>query len=132
MRTQSLATRPDIDPFALVERAKLLCRQPIKLSWHDVFFEVDVPTTALEKEKDPAIGLLKRQTILKSVSGFASPGQATFIMGASGAGKTSLLNIMADRQISLKNNTVLSGNILFNDEIPVNRTTFQKYCAYVM
>ena len=64
---------------------------------------------------------MKRQTILKSVSGFAAPGQATYIMGASGAGKTSLLNIMADRQISTKNNTVLSGNILFNDEVPVNR-----------
>ena len=76
--------------------------------------------------------MTKRQTILKSVSGFAPPGLATYIMGASGAGKTSLLNIMADRQISTKNNTVLSGNILFNDEVPVNRQTFQKYAAYVM
>ena len=66
------------------------------------------------------------------MSGFAPPGLATYIMGASGAGKTSLLNIMADRQISTKNNTVLSGNILFNDEVPVNRQTFQKYAAYVM
>ena len=27
--------------------------------------------------------------------------------------------------------TNLSGNILFNDEIPVNKETFQKYCGYV-
>ena len=45
MRTQSLATRGDIDPIALVERAKKVCREPIKLSWHNVFFEVDVKTT---------------------------------------------------------------------------------------
>ena len=45
MRTQSLATRGDIDPIALVERAKKVCREPIKLSWHNVFFEVDVQTT---------------------------------------------------------------------------------------
>ena len=60
MRTQSLATRGDIDPIALVERAKKVCREPIKLSWHNVFFEVDVKTTEQERARDPAIGLTKR------------------------------------------------------------------------
>ena len=52
-------------------------------------------------------------------------------MGSSGAGKTSLLNILADR-VTSATNTWLSGNILFNDEVPVNKDTFQKYAAYVM
>ena len=52
-------------------------------------------------------------------------------MGASGAGKTSMLNILADR-VTSATPTELSGNITFNDEIPVNKTTFQKYAAYVM
>ena len=52
-------------------------------------------------------------------------------MGASGAGKTSLLNILADR-VTSATPTELSGNITFNDEIPVNKFTFQQYAAYVM
>lgn len=60
MRTQSLATRGDIDPIACVEQAKKLCKEPIKLSWQNVFFEVDVKTTEQEREKDPAIGMMKR------------------------------------------------------------------------
>jgi len=35
--------------------------------------------------------------VLKGVSGFALPGQTLYIMGASGAGKTSLLNIISNR-----------------------------------
>jgi|TARA_B110000305_G_C19442639_1_gene642859 ABC-type multidrug transport system ATPase subunit len=37
-----------------------------------------------------------------------------FIMGASGAGKTSLLNLLSDR-ISLKGNSKVSGDIVVND-----------------
>mmetsp|Transcript_14861 Transcript_14861/g.18629 ORF Transcript_14861/g.18629 Transcript_14861/m.18629 type:complete len:102 (-) Transcript_14861:1578-1883(-) len=51
-------------------------------------------------------------------------------MGSSGAGKTSLLNILADR-VTSATPTWLSGNILFNDEIPVTKESFQKYCGYV-
>ena len=70
----SLATRPDTDPMELVERAIKLCKQPIKLSWTNVFYEVDVPTTDADREANPAIGNTKRQAIVKSVSGFAPPG----------------------------------------------------------
>ena len=52
-------------------------------------------------------------------------------MGSSGAGKTSLLNILADR-VTSATPTQLSGNVLFNDEVPVNKQSFQKYAAYVM
>ena len=46
-------------------------------------------------EKDNKSTYKKR--IIKNVSGFAMPGQTLYIMGASGAGKTSLLNILSDR-----------------------------------
>lgn len=74
--------------------------------------------------------MFKRQKIVKSVSGYAAPGTTTYIMGASGAGKTSLLNILADR-VSLRNNATLSGNILFNDEMPCDGDAFARYGAYV-
>lgn len=38
-----------------------------------------------------------KKKILTNVSGYARPGELVAIMGASGGGKTSLLNIMASR-----------------------------------
>lgn len=93
-------------------------------------FEAEVAVTPAERAKNPNLPKMKRLEIVKSVSGFAPPGLATFIMGSSGAGKTSLLNILADR-VTSATNTWLSGNILLNDEVPVNKETFQKYCGYV-
>lgn len=69
--------------------------------------------------------------IVKDCSGYAPPGLTTYIMGSSGAGKTSLLNILSDR-VALINKATLSGNILFNDTMPVNQSTFARYAAYVM
>ena len=130
-RGMSLATRGDIDPIQLMENAKARCKQPIKLSWEDVCFSAQIPASAADRAEDPTVGRMKTKEIVKKVSGYAAPGQATFIMGSSGAGKTSLLNILADR-VTSATQTRLSGNILFNEEIPVNKETFQKYAAYVM
>ena len=69
--------------------------------------------------------------IVKDCSGYAAPGLATYIMVSSGAGKTSLLNIISDR-VALINKATLSGDIVFNDEIPVIQDTFARYAAYVM
>lgn len=57
----SLATRPDTDPMELVEMAKRQCKNPIKLSWNNVFYEVDALTTEEERMKNPAVGRTKRQ-----------------------------------------------------------------------
>jgi ABC-type multidrug transport system ATPase subunit len=65
------------------------------------------------------------------VSGFALPGQTLYIMGASGAGKTSLLNIISDR-ISTNKGDILKNEIYLNDTIRVNEDNFGKVSAYVM
>lgn len=52
MRTMSLANRPDTDPMQLVEQAMKHCKNPIKLSWQNVFFEVDVITSAEERQQN--------------------------------------------------------------------------------
>jgi len=119
-----------VDTMKLIANAKRLCKTPTKLSWHNITFEVEVLCT---KEQMEANGGLKyiRQEIVKDASGYAAPGQALYIMGSSGAGKTSLLNILSDR-VRLINKAKLSGNILINDVVPVNQENFARFAAYVM
>jgi ABC-type multidrug transport system ATPase subunit len=52
-------------------------------------------------------------------------------MGSSGAGKTSLLNIISDR-ISKKRGTTISGEVLINDKDVLNADLFGKIGGYVM
>ncbi len=52
-------------------------------------------------------------------------------MGASGAGKTSLLNIISDR-VSVNKGDVLKKEIYLNDTVGVNDDNFGKVSAYVM
>lgn len=100
-----------------MEDAKAKCKNPIKISWKNVKFEVEVKQTEEEVE---ATGMaMRRQMIVKDCSGYAAPGIATYIMGSSGAGKTSLLNILSDR-VALINKAKLSGSVVFNDEVPIN------------
>ena len=72
-----------------------------------------------------------QKKIIKNVSGFALPGQTLYIMGASGAGKTSLLNIISDR-ISTNKGDILKNEIYLNDTVRVNEDNFGKVSAYVM
>ena len=52
-------------------------------------------------------------------------------MGASGAGKTSLLNILSDR-ISLTNGGRIKGKVMINDSFELKGTKFGKIASYVM
>lgn len=59
------------------------------------------------------------------------PGQTLCIMGASGAGKTSLLNVLAER-FSKQSNIEVSGDIVVNDTLKLDDDNFGKMAAYVM
>lgn len=69
--------------------------------------------------------------ILKDCSGYIPPAQCTYIMGASGAGKTSLLNALSDR-IGLKKGDSLTGDIRLNDKYRLTQSVFGKFGNYVM
>ena len=56
------------------------------------------------------------------------PGQATFIMGSSGAGKTSLLNMISDRLGQGQR----SGKVMVNDCKELTQDMFGSIGAYVM
>ncbi len=68
---------------------------------------------------------------MKGVSGYCLPGQLTFIMGASGAGKTSLLNLLSDR-VGVKPGVTIKGSIKFNDKYVLDQELFSNYASYVM
>lgn len=57
---------------------------------------------------------MKTIHVLKNCTGALLPGQTCYIMGASGAGKTSLLNAVSDR-VKTHSKAVLTGEVLLND-----------------
>lgn len=69
--------------------------------------------------------------IVKGVSGYALPGQTLYVMGASGAGKTSLLNLISDRA-SDKNGNIIEGTVLVNNKDQVQQKTFGTIASFVM
>ena len=69
--------------------------------------------------------------IVKNATGSAMPGQATYIMGSSGAGKTSLLNILSDR-ITKNSKCRQDGKVWMNDKTELTQEVFGNVGVYVM
>ncbi|TMW67509.1 hypothetical protein Poli38472_011129 [Pythium oligandrum] len=76
--------------------------EPVTLAFKDLWYSVPDP-------KDPKGVPLN---LLKGVSGFASPGTITALMGSSGAGKTTLMDVIAGRKTggSIKGQILLNGH----------------------
>ena len=105
-------------------------KMPVKIVWKDVKFSARVPDTGIKKARCGKAPM-KTLDILKRCSGSAMPGQVTYIMGASGAGKTSLLNVISDRMSSSSGNSI-SGDIKINDSTTLNQKVFGQIGAYIM
>ena len=71
----------------------------------------------------------KHKQILHNLTGYAKPGQMLSIMGASGCGKTSLLNVLGQR-IWLSKNSKLKGFIKCNNK-EIKKNDFSKFGAFV-
>ncbi|KAF9920352.1 ATP-binding cassette sub- G member 2 [Linnemannia zychae] len=82
-----------------------------------------IPATLMFKDMRYVVG---GKEVLRDVSGLVKPGQVMAIMGASGAGKTSLLDILARRH---KSGTVY-GNIYVNGRT-ISHSEYKRVVGYV-
>jgi ABC-type glutathione transport system ATPase component len=89
------------------------------LAFQDVCFTV--------RYKDPQTKTMIDRKILKNCTGILKPGTLNAIMGASGGGKTSLLDVLADR----KNAAGVSGSVFVNGK-PRDRSVFMHRSGYVV
>jgi ABC-type multidrug transport system ATPase subunit len=95
--------------------------EPAHLGWSDVSFTLS-PKAVKASGKDPRI--------LKNLHGKARPGEVVALMGASGCGKTSLMNVLAGRATSM-NGHVVTANITVNGKA-VTAAELGPKVAYVM
>jgi ABC-type multidrug transport system ATPase subunit/ABC-type multidrug transport system permease subunit len=87
----------------------------VEISWEDIFFNVRTKAGTLE--------------VLKGISGSANPGEFLVIMGSSGAGKTTFLNVLSDRVQKTKN-VNYSGDVKVNGSL-ISQVNFKSYIGYV-
>jgi ABC-type multidrug transport system ATPase subunit len=88
--------------------------------WSNVSFKLSSKAVG-KSNKDPRV--------LKELKGSAAPGEVVAIMGASGCGKTSLLNVLSGRIVSM-NGHVVTGNFTINGK-PVQPENLGSKVAFV-
>lgn len=103
-------------------------QNPIKLTFKNINQTVEVVSEGNDGFEK---GKTYQKKIIKDCNGYAMPGQTLYIMGASGAGKTSLLNILSER-VTSSTKTKVEGDIIVNDKIKLDDSNFGKLAGYVM
>jgi len=89
---------------------------PLSLAFHDLHYTVKVKNSE---------GATVDRKLLNGISGYVKPGQLTALMGASGAGKTTLMDVIAGRKTAGK----IEGQILVNG-LPQNPAVYKRISGY--
>ncbi|KAJ9698671.1 hypothetical protein PVL29_007638 [Vitis rotundifolia] len=95
--------------------------QPLTMTFHNVNYFVDMPKEMTAKGIPE-----KRLQLLSNVSGIFSPGVLTALVGSSGAGKTTLMDVLAGR----KTGGYIEGDIMISG-YPKEQRTFARVSGYV-
>ncbi|KAJ8624454.1 hypothetical protein MRB53_032984 [Persea americana] len=103
------------------KKGMILPFQPLSMTFHNVNYYVDMPM-AMKQKGVPE----KKLQLLSNVSGVFSPGVLTALVGASGAGKTTLMDVLAGR----KTGGYIEGNIRISG-YPKEQSTFARISGYV-
>ncbi|EEF48301.1 ATP-binding cassette transporter, putative [Ricinus communis] len=103
-----------------LKQGKILPFQPLSITFEDIKYAVDMP------QEMKAQGITEdRLQLLKGVSGAFRPGVLTALMGASGAGKTTLMDVLAGR----KTGGYIEGKIMISG-YPKKQETFTRISGY--
>ncbi|KAK4490942.1 hypothetical protein RD792_001662 [Penstemon davidsonii] len=102
------------------KRGMLLPFEPLSITFDDIRYSVDMP------QEMRAHGFQEdRLELLKGVSGAFRPGVLTALMGISGAGKTTLMDVLANR----KTGGYIDGSITISG-YPQKQETFARIAGY--
>ncbi|KAG5086474.1 hypothetical protein JHK82_053871 [Glycine max] len=101
-------------------RGMALPFEPHSITFDDVTYSVDMP----QEMKNQGV-LEDRLNLLKGVSGTFRPGVLTALMGSTGAGKTTLMDVLAGR----KTGGYIGGNITISG-YPKKQETFARISGY--
>ena len=93
---------------------------PVSLAWRDINYFVTIVSGKGKAKKK-----VEKQ-LLKGINGFSQPGTLTALMGSSGAGKTTLMDVIAGRKTVGK----ITGDILVNGR-PKDTLSFNRLTGYV-
>lgn len=117
-RREGTEITPEDDPGR--KRGMVLPFEPLSLTFDNVKYSVDMPAEMKMRgiQED-------RLVLLKGVSGAFRPGVLTALMGVSGAGKTTLMDVLAGR----KTGGYIDGNISISGH-PKKQETFARISGY--
>ncbi|XP_021716119.1 ABC transporter G family member 31-like [Chenopodium quinoa] len=102
-------------------KGMILPFQPLSMTFHNVNYFVDMPK-AMKAKGLPE----KKLQLLSNVSGVFSPGVLTALVGSSGAGKTTMMDVLAGR----KTGGYIEGDIRISG-YPKVQHTFARISGYV-
>ncbi|TPX35846.1 hypothetical protein SeLEV6574_g08132 [Synchytrium endobioticum] len=136
---ESAQIRVDIGPSALPNVAE---GPQVEIVFRDLAYSIDVPAppTVAASQSSLATKNMMSKPILKGISGVFKPGRLCAVMGASGAGKTSLLQVLAGEahsgevrgQILINGQEVLANEIkrcsgfVFQDDVILSTMTVRE------